>query len=769
MKLCFFQHRDFKFARLVYMAGGEAEFEIRAPKKEIKEAVAPTLEFDFDVTNPDAVWRRIDDTYGRSAYRTLITDYVDSVMSESPDDFRAAIIKHSTTRYMLTYEQIRAKYMVNFMVLEAEFDETVEEIRDNTQAELDALKSSVEGAREMVYFKRPMPESTEHSEVKDYFDEYLDALNARYFNEDVDKGSKYHADYDDMSSDCKDKMKDWVEAKLSWLLKNKQANKGKLISFKNEIAARYKKFSLFDKNSAIISSVDLKRLYEAANRRDDAISQILTETDKETLNRLEMMHLLNPDAWNNAIEMKGNVVIQNAENNFSEKKFTAVMKRYRKNVKDFDDAKSEFWEVLEERSKLGASETLGFLQQFSNEVHGDVLKFEKDVDEQLQVQVSKQLDYLLGGYLVPERDTDQKLVLFMTGSRESRDEMLADRGTRTLLFLAIKQATTQYNERFEEIMPSGSGELKRKPIITKTTSSDKAARLKALIILAEQSKVIISKLSKTPKHKKIIAERRRRGGMSYLDEIKQVQLPEDIKAVRTGLKFVRSGSKHIGYQSKLGLGGFTTRGLGLKAAKVIGVLAVVSNVAQTWSEAEGEDLLDKLGNTLEEIPTNHGVLFGAAVTVGAHMAERNPMFLKYPWLSQHGRAGAFAAFKLDNLRVRLGTKTVDKFFANNAEWRALKDKKMSTDKIKELIKQANERTKRGQKPVITVDDMKEVFPPKDYASIASGLTSGDRSARMRYLFYSKFFSSQIKPDVEHVKQLCTKSSYIAEPLAKKKT
>jgi hypothetical protein len=144
------------------------------------------------------------------------------------------------------------------------------------------------------------------------------------------------------------------------------------------------------------------------------------------------------------------------------------------------------------------------------------------------------------------------------------------------------------------------------------------------------------------------------------------------------------------------------------------------------------------------------------------MAERNPIFLKYPWLSQHERAGAITGFKLDNLSARLGGNLVRRFTNNNAEWRALSHPAMDSAQIKEMLKEAGKRSKRGQRPVITIDDMKKVITDK---SIITTLTIGGRSARMRYLFYSKFFASAVKPDVSHVKELCTGSSYISsEPV-----
>jgi hypothetical protein len=464
------------------------------------------------------------------------------------------------------------------------------------------------------------------------------------------------------------------------------------------------------------------------------------------------VHLLNPGGWEDTVEAVGDGILQATVNNHSEKEFTKAMKKYDKEVEDFDDAEEAFFDRLDELSKVGVPETLAFIREFNLGVHSEVLKHEKQIDPPaLTVQVHKQLDYLLSGILVPQKETDRMLVRFMNADREARDEMLAHPGSRSILFRGIKQATEQYPEiydkRFSRI-PDDPKKLRRSRRIEKPTYHDRAAQMQALIILGNQAKVVVSKINQAPEHI----------GNDYLTEIGNAKLPEEPKVVKTGLRFKSPVTKSARYTSGLSRGGFNTRDLALKGAKVIGVLAVVSNVAQSFSETEG-DFVDRIFQTAERAATNHGVLVGAAVTAGAHIAERNPRFLKYPWLSQHEREGIWVAYKLDNLHARLGRNEVQRFTNNTAEWRALDHSSMDADQIKELVKEAGKRTKRGQRPMITIEDIKKIVPDE---TITSTLTQGGRSARMRYLFYSKFFAAKDKPDVNHVKELCTGSSYISK-------
>ncbi|MFH0838494.1 MAG: hypothetical protein V1880_04490 [Patescibacteria group bacterium] len=754
MNPCFFsQHRDQECSRPVFMGDGSAEVQAEAAGRETEKPPVPQLEFEFKpgITTHDEVWAKIDEKYGESPYQNLIVDYVDKLLPRGPAEYRMAIVLSSAERYGQFYKQTRTDFMKGADDLEDKFETSVNRIRGKTSEELDALKSAVEGARALTEFKGIMPPPEDKDAVEDYFDDYLDAMNGRYFNEEMDEGNEGHRNYGKLSGKFKKNMENRVEAKLDWLLNKKETKKEDLEAFKKEIADRYETYSKFDKSTSIISGADLAALEKLANPPLDAVGQVLSEGDERVIKRLEIMHLLNPGAWKDTVKAAHDMVVLTALNGGMENEFIAAARKY-KEAEDFDDAVDVFEDKLEELSKVGVTETLAFLREFNTEVHSEVLDYERNIEpKSLTVQVSKQLDYLLGGVLKPHWEEDRMIVRFMTANREERQEILSNDAQRGILFRGIKMATERYPDIFAGYnVPDDVKKLRRSPDITKPTRHDQAAQLMALIILGRQAKVIVSKLNKTPQYT----------GRDFTAEIDSMKVPEDAKMVQEGVKFSAPGTQRARFQSALERGGFNARDLALKGVKVLGLLSILANAGQSFSETEG-DFVDRIFQTGEKMLTNQGVLVGAAAAAGAHLAERNPAFLKYPWLSKYHRQKIMVDFKLENIAARLGKEgreEVNRFTFNNAEWRALSHDNMTGDKIRELLKTKAEKAKGGQKPVITVRDLSEIITEP---SIISTLTRTEKSPRMRYLFYQKFFASPIKPDVNRMKELCTGTSHIS--------
>lgn len=804
MILCLFQHRDSERRRLVYMSPVKINAEVGGKDNDDLPEVAK-IEFDPS-KNADQHWTRIEEKYGKSAYESLITAYVNRIMPSSPDNFKEAILLGSTQRYMHFYDRVRGIFMVNADKLERVFSYSVKEIVGKTKSELGVLRSAVEGGRGMIAFNETMPTPENKAAVEKHFSGYLDAMNGRYFNANVNEGlvipgyglpvldpllnpdtkslgnNPAHPNerssipifgiitgsdvlkgalYKRESISFQNKMKSWVKAKLNWMLKNRQTTKNDLEVFKQEITTRYQNYSKIDGNSSIISDKDLAGLNELSKPPLDAIGRVLEDGDDKVIKRLEIMQLLNFGTWSKTIRIAGNMTVQTAINNGSEEEFMAAAKQYGK-VSDIDDAISVFEKKLSELSRVGVTETLSFLREFNTTVHSDVLEYEKNVSPKgIAMQVSKQMDYLLGGVLQPHWETDKMIVRFMKASREERHEILGNDAQRDILFRGIALATKTYSGSFNK-MVGNREKFKRSIDITKPSADDRAAQLKALEILAHQSKVIVSKLNKTPQHL----------GKDYIAEIDGIQVPDDDdKLVVDGLRFsAPAGTKPARFRSALDRGGFNTRDLALKGVKVLGLIAVLANVSQSFSETEGE-LVDRILETAEKSATNQGLLVGAAAAAGAHLAERNPDFLKYPWLSRYHRQKMMVEFQLENIAARLGTggrdgySEVKRFTANEFEWQALAHEEITGEKIQELVKEKAKSAKGGAKPVITVEDMAKILPE---SNIPPMLTRGGRSARMRYLFYEKFFSRPTIPKeyVNRMHEFCTGTSHISKgPIA----
>ena len=802
MIFLFPKHREEESKRLVYdTAKAEAHIDLASGEKEA-EITLPEVQY-TPSQSLDTVWAPIEEKYGKSAYENLITDYVDGLMKKDPGSYKDALIGGSIERYMEFYERIRAIFMRKAEVAKIDFDYSVDHIKKQTRSELAVLKSGVEGARQLAEVSDTIPSPENKGAVRSYFSDYLEALNARYLNLDVNEGvvvpgglplispflhpdskvldpkahPKEHVEvpllgifigsdvfkgagkkgYRNLSAKFAKNMEAWMERKLEFLLKKEDVKQSDLASFRDEIKGRYELYSSIDGRSDIISIRDLAFLEAAARPTPDLLKRIMEDRSDKGIKRLEVMQLMNPEGWQQAVRVMGYAFVSSVTDAGSEQKFVETMKQYDAEIEDFNDAEAAFNERLAERAGVGVPETVTFFREMTQEAHAEILQYSRSIKPpSLSLQVYKQLDYLRSGVLVPEKDGDRMLVRFMNSDREGRNGLLAHPGSRRILLRAIKQATEQYPQIYEKQfsnIPDDPSKLRRSKRIERPTHHDRAAQLQALIILGNEATVIVSQLNASEEHKR----------EDYMAEIDGIQLPEDIRSVRTGLRF-KSASRRPGrYRSRLERGGFNARDLALHGIQALGALTVVSNFAQSYSQASGDDFLDKLFNTVEIAATNQGVWTGVAMTAGAYVTKRDPAWLKYPWLSQYQRDERMARVHLEFLTNRFGSNNVNKLLHNEHEWRAMKKLEGQQDKVKELLKKANERCKgtRG-KPILTVADIESVVSDK---SIVVNLNRGTRAARVRFEFFSKFMGG--KPDVNHIKELCTGSSDIAEPYTPK--
>jgi len=798
MSILFPNHRkeEFKEARLIFdtqpeTTGAEVKVEFGGTGSDAEFNIEK-LKYEPDKSYQEH-WERIEERYGQTPYEALISAYVDRIMPKTVEGHKEALIKNSLTRYTAFYLRVRQEFMKKGRKIKEDFEFAVDNIVSKTKEDLSILKSAVEGGRPLAEMPDVIPSPENKGDVKGYFENYVTALGGRYLNAHVNEGIKIPGSvpllnpllhpnthinsplypgersnvplfgiftasrvfrgkvYEEKARNFQSRMQDWVKHKLTWLLDRKGTTQQDLIAFRDEITQRYQNYAGIDKDSTIISGRDFATLEEAASPPLDALHQMLDASNETVFNRLEVLHLLHPDVWKRTVKLVGQSVVSAVEDNGNEAIFIATMKKYGE-VKSFKDAKNVFWQKLGEVSPVGARETLDFLRAVNSEVHSDTQQYELNIEpKSLTLQVKKQIDYLLSGALRAKRDTDRMLVRFMQGDLEARNEILANEGKRDLLFRAIRAATERYPEVFEKMKVSGdTGKLRRAEAIGSPSGHDQSAQLMALIVFGRQARVIVENLSKKPEH----------SGKGYMEELEKAPIPERDTDVVTGLRFseVKGPAR---FRSTLERSGFNSRDLFLDMAKVLAVAGVLSNVAQSYSETSG-DFVDRVAKTLEKTATNQGTLASAAVLTGAHLAKRHPAFLHYPWLSQFERKHLWAAVKLENIGARLGPRghiEVKRFVFNPAEWQALEHEEMTGAQIKQLMETANKRTKPGYKPMITVEDVEGVVKNHE---ITDNLTRGGASARMRFLFYAKFFASEDKPLVNDVKEACTGSSSISK-------
>ena len=793
------QYREFEKNLNVFETGAQRiEAEMHSEQKERPELV-PELTYDPEKTDPDSVWADIDAKYGEDAYNTLISAYVDKLIPNTQSPFRSSITRESKERYMRFYGHIRREFMKQENSLREDFEWARDHISDKAREELYILRSQIEGAEPLSQFREKMPSAKERGAVERYFRKYLSALNGRYFNKHANAGVKIpgvgipilepfifadgkslqhraHPEeresvpilgpvigsevfkgmaYEGPARDFQYKMDKWVDAKLDWIMDH-QPTTAKLTAFRKEIAARYDLYSRIDADSSIISTADMKVLEDAASPPFKTLERMMDESDDQIVRRLEVMQLMDYDSWENNVDLLGDAVIKVAVDSGAEKEFIAQVNKEAETyglspVQNFGQAKRTFKAILSDLSPVGVRETLDFLRDFNAGAHQDVLSFENEVDPaSLRPYVRRQIEHLMNGRLVPQKEEDRAIVRFIAADLKGRRNMLSNAQTRAVLFRGIRLATKLYPDIYSSQfkVPTDPEKMRFSPRIRKPRGQDQAAQMQALIVLGKQAEYTVNKLN----------EREEFRGQKFSAEIESFELP-DAKRFKTGLRFKPPTPRHKRYVSDITRGGFNMRDLSLKGAKVFGTFVVLANVSQSWSQAgdSSEDILDRIFQTAEIAATNPALLAGAGVTVLAQKAERDKRLLKWPWLSQHEREDVMTGYKLDNIFAKVGPNNLKNFLGNSAEWRAMNHPKMSPDTIKELVQKAGKRAKKGSRPVITLEDMKEVIPE---ASITASLTAGGRSDRTRYLFYSKFMTGRIKPDVHHIKELCTGNSYI---------
>ena len=755
--------RQFDLKRYVYQFKAGAEVAVQSTETEKRAAAYKVSAVD----TKDSVWARLEEEHKPLVYETTIQKYVDRLFSESDGGHKKNLLNTSVKRYTFHYKQIEAEFMRSAETLQEAHNKARSDILDRAKSERATLRRALEAAKPLAKIPEKIPAAAEQDEVTEYFEDYSEALGSRYLNVHasfgqvmpkplvplvrLDKKARDAAGYREHARALQSAMEGWVERKMEALYKDdKKPSQKKLEDFKKELSGSYEYYAtLGDKDASVIGVNDLIAIEEMAglSLRDskleeggaEAIQRVLEkETTKDTLHRLEAIYLMRPGQWHVMANIQAKQISKVAADNGSKGEFTKFVSTRFESASSFEEAQTIFEDRVNDSAAQGVMPTLNLLNAANQSINAKILRYEENMEPvSLKRQVGEQLDYLLSDTLRPDKPTDRALVEFMQAGQNERIAILKNDKQRELLFRGIALATVSYRELFDKRysnIPDDATKLKRSPRIEKPTSHDQAAQLKALIILGDQAKVIAGNFDNR-----------------FVAQIEKTWTPE-AKQVRLGLKFKSPAGKIPRYQPGVVRNGFNARDLGLKGVKVLGALMMVSNIAQSYSEASGDDFLDKLFNAVELSASNHAFLATAALTTGAHLAERNKKVLKYHKLSEYERDRVKTFFSLDNMGKRVGERNFQKFLANDAEWEAAKHPNMTGERVKELVKEAAKRTAPGSKPVIRPQDVEVITGIKEYRHT---LTKGPKADRARYLFYAKFLTRKGQTDVDYLRELCS--------------
>jgi len=688
--------------------------------------------------------------HGEETYRVTIKKMVDKI---SDPQHKQSILEDSVKRYMRFYQIKIEEFQNNTEALENRFKETVEVIESRTQKELDILKTTIKEQSELreAETKTPPP-LNEAKEISHHFGAYIKQLNARYFEarlEPVNQQSKYQEE----ASHFKRKISQWAQARIKGI-QEKNGNTNDLKQLKLEIHQVYQNIASFDKQPAHISQLDLTLMSGQMKPELSKMDAFLDQDDKNLEARMEAERLNDPEKWEMVAESHAAIIIDMVEEEGLEDKFTELVKaKEDRSVMRYKKAKKVFIEEVKRQGKISVEAARIYTENFNRELFKPFIESELQANEEykdstFKVQISRQLDHLLSGETIPKTKTDKVLVNFIRGNRRQREEILRQRSQRQLLMRAIAQSTHPegYQKEFKRYhigkKTSTTGDL------SKPSGHDKAARLKALMILGGQAKAIVTHYEPRA-----------------TDEIEAIN-PEKQK-IELGLDFEVSGIKNTRFRSALERGGFNMRDLALKGMKIMGAITVLTNVVGAFNSQEARDeesLVGRIGKAFEISVTNPALALGVGATVLGHKAEKDPRYIRYLWLSPHEKADVRTADKLDQIAGKVKRERLNRLTQNHDEWKVME--RLDQKKVSKLNRLASQKrredfkAKRPQKKVgISPDMLVEagVLDPQKDKALIQGMGKGLN--RTRYLFYN-YFLNEKNFNIYNIKNHCTGSSFI---------
>lgn len=732
------QYRVFEHKNWVFLENGPETAAFEKPSRHSR-----------DTRTLSGMLQAFEKNYGESAYRQMISEQAAKLIGEKNEHSDRAI-EDSVKRYTLHYQEIRVNFINESENLNQAYTSAEKRIENKTQEELKRLKSDLETGKKLKEkSNETFPKNLDRNGMNRYFENYLETLNEHYFKveNEIDR-----LNYRSETGKLKNNIELWVQNQINLINKNK-GTQSDYEALKKEIDLKYQHYASLDRQPSNISTVDLKVI----NRQAPTLDNIEDFFEKATpdhpnypelMRRMEDFALMHPDVWKKEVDDIARNIIDQVEADRVENQFTSFVNTNIESIKNFREGKKAFLKHMEGLASQGVQKTTEFINKMTSELLKDTLNPEKErvaevsqsVSKTFGKEVGRQMDYLMSGATVPEKETDKILVHFMRGDEEERRGILSNHQNSQLLARAIAEATEGYPEIYKEKYSSLPKEVTHSKDLGKPTTHDMAARLQALIILGGQAKNIVGNYSQ-----------------KILSRINEKQV--NPKNVQASLKFTPVGEKNIRVRSRLDRGGFNSRDIGLKILKVFGALTVVTNFFQAFSETAGAgNIFTRLALTIPQALSNPVFMLSAGVTTLAYKSEQDPRYLKWPWLSPHEKADVRTADRLRSIGSKVGEKKRDEFLANLTEWKVIK--RMNKQDVEKLIAAAQKNQREGKKVGISPDLLVQegIINKEQDAELYYHLSQG--SNRTRYLFYEKFLHSE-GVNVHDVKEHCTGSSFIS--------
>ncbi|MDH5596971.1 MAG: hypothetical protein OEY44_02610, partial [Candidatus Peregrinibacteria bacterium] len=373
-------HREFEVFRLIFQ---------RAPEKAPAAVQATETTKKPEPLSRDQAWEKIEARHGKESYESMIKTYLDKLLPKRLPKYKSALRNSSVDRYVKRLGEIRKEFWRESAEITEAKEQAKESIKAGISEELDVLRSGVEGARKRTKISNRIPEAKEQAKVQSYFNDYMEALNGRYFNVDVAFGKiapqsvtplvpvsreRIQAQqYKKKARDFQGRLSEWVNNKLDWLYETGEPNAKDLAAFRKEIGQRYYFLStVADKNPDVITMADMEaveRMGAPMNAKEAKKNLELIAHDESGLAsqmHLEAYHLMQPEEWEDRSRTLANSVAIDAKHNGLEDEFVSAVSTYIESSSSFDQAAGNFEAKVAETSKAGIVETHAILKKVND-------------------------------------------------------------------------------------------------------------------------------------------------------------------------------------------------------------------------------------------------------------------------------------------------------------------------------------------------------------------------------------------------------------------
>lgn len=722
----------------IFMSG-EA---IEQAASEAKESVR---ELDKKVTSETEAFEHIRKNYSKEAFQKELGKIAKAMEGKSAE--KNKLIGDAVERYKKVLAIESAKLKQNLDDLDDQHEEAVENLVEHIHGELDLLKEatlnlhavkeaepkiedSISGLKEVASGKLPLSRfvgapnfrSKEQSAFIDFqskmenqFEDYVDALNTQYLNEDWQEShlTKHNFEqYEEAADSFSNGMEAMAKHSVEHILKTSETTEQLEKRFKALKKRLQESYQNTAKQDGIIDVKDIISITQAPSLKDAEIMKLAQnmEGNEGIVEKLEQLNFLSEyrEAWQEANKQMLDTFITDVEENGTEKNFmeaVAVLTGKLGKRADFSDAEKVFREEILLRAKVGVRETLEALEQVNQKTNGEraeILNFSEVEPKSLRYRAIQERDLLIARKNIPKGIYDKAVVEFVSANRSGKDEILNNPKRRTELFKGIANMRDHYEKEVGKV------------------SEKEAAKLHALIATGKEAEWALKNMDQSDAYQ----------NQELINELNQTDSDSVPPAIDLNFRNINQLFS-TEYVSEVSRGGFNGRDLLLGIGKVWAGATIFMNVMNA-----------RKANKLSEAPAillqNPYMYIAGAAWWTIDRYKENPEVKNYLSESEGGQERISTHLGLTKLSKKTGRERLQNFINKENEFAVIEDLmeegKQGKENVRRLLEQARKRN--IQNPQIFKEDLEPYLKTETYLPF----TEGD--ANMRYRFYDRFLRNE---------------------------